>query len=424
MSVTILGGGIGGLSSAFYLASRSATKINLFEATSRLAGWMKSEQLDGYTFESSARTLRPKGVPGNTTLELIQMLEMENKIVPVKPDVGGKFRLIWSRSKSITAVTPESDAQLKALFSSEDATDNESIYDFTARKFNKELADSVISPMVAGICGGDARDISAKFLVKGNRSEQFEQNDLYKKAQAERWNFYSLQGGIQTLPDTIAQKLSAMGQVSLNVDASCEKIHFKDDGTVEVTVNGKAHTTNFLISSLPSFALAPLLESQHPDLAKELRAMKSNTVAMVNLHFKSEDLLKYKGFGVFVPASEDSAVRGIIFDSCCFGMKGTTLTAMIGEPHANANDSKLLETSLQSVKEILNISESPDKFKVQVLQKSFPQYSIGHYDRIKRIKNYITSNDLPLSLCGQSYDGIGINEVILSGKLAAQAVNF
>ena len=424
MSVTILGGGIAGLSSAFYLAARSSSKINVFEATSKLSGWMKSQQFDGYTFESAARTLRPKGLTGNTTLELIQMLELEDKIVPVKSDVRGKFRLIWSRSKAVTAVTPESDVQLKALFSSDDATDHESIYDFTVRKFNKELADNVISPMVSGICAGDSKNISAKFLVKGSKSEQFEQNDLYKKAQKERWNFYSLEGGIQALPNAIAEKLATMAQVSINVDSACQKIHFKDDGTVEITVNDKVHITNFLISSLPGEKLAPLLENQHPELAKELNGMKALDVAMVNMHFKSDDLLKQKGFGVFVPASENSPVRGIIFDSCCFQMKGTTLTAMIGGPLGLTNDSNLLETSLQSVKEILDISESPDNSKVQILRKSFPQYVVGHYERIDRIKNYITSKNLPLSLCGQSFDGIGINEVILSAKIATHSVNF
>lgn len=411
------------MTSAFYLGSRSAVKINLFETTSNLCGWMKSQQFDGFYFESAARTLRPKGNTGNTTLELIQMLELENKIVPVKSDIRGKFRLVWSRSKSITPVTVDSDNQLKALFSSEDATDNESIFDFTARKFSKELAELVISPMVAGICAGDAKDISSKFLVKGSRSETFEQNELYKKAQKERWNFYSLQGGIQNLPNTIAEKLSTMNTVQINVDSTCEKIHFADDGTVDVTINGKVHTTNFVISSLPSFSLSPLLQHQHPELAKDLSDMKAIDVATINLHFQSEDLLKHKGFGVFVPASENSSVRGIIFDSCCFDMKGTVLTVMIGGSLENISEEKLLETSLQSVKEILGITESPDKSTVQILQKSFPQYSMGHYERVTRIKNYIKNKNLPLSVCGQSFDGIGVNEVILSAKLAAQVVN-
>jgi protoporphyrinogen oxidase len=109
---------------------------------------------------------------------------------------------------------------------------------------------------------------------------------------------------------------------------------------------------------MPSFALAPLLSLQHPDLAKELNEMTSLDVAIVNLHYKSEGLLKRKGFGMFVPDSENSLVRdeGNDFD---------------------LNEAKLLETSLQHVNVILNISESPDNFKVNILRKSFPQYNVN-----------------------------------------------
>lgn len=425
MSVTVLGGGIAGLSSAFYLATRNnIPKIRLYEASSRVSGWINSDNHNGYYFESSARTLRPKGLTGNTTLELVQLLGLEDKVVPITSDrVAGKFRLTWSRNQ-LNVVTPEIDNDLKKLFSAE-GNDNENIYDFTVKRFNKELADYVISPMITGICAGDAKEISASFLVKGRDSTPFEQVELYKKARSERWTFYSFEGGIETLPKAILSSLNKNEGVSLNTDSNCEKIHFEADGTVKVSVNSEIHTTSHVISALPSYCLAPLLEHQHPELASELKQLKHADVAMVNLHFESEYLLKEKGFGVFVPSIENSPVSGITFDSWCFKMRGTSLTVMIGGNHLGPeqNESSLLETALKGVKEILNISEKPDNFKVNVMRKSFPQYTVGHYQQLDRIKSYIKANNLPLSLCGQSYDGIGINEVILSSKLAAQSVN-
>lgn len=429
MSVTILGGGIAGLSSAFYLATRNNIPIvRLYEASSRLGGWINSENHNGYYFESSARTLRPKGVTGNTTLELIQLLSLENKVVPITSErVAGKFRLTWAKNQ-LSVVTPEIDNDLKSLFSSE-PSDSESIYDFTVKRFSKDLADYVISPMVSGICAGDPKEISASFLVKGRNSAAFEQVELYKRANRDRWSFYSLEGGLETLPKAIAENLSQNSGVSLNLNSDCKKIHFESDGTVKVTINEEVQTTSHLISALPGYRLAPLIAHQHPQLANELKELKNADVAMVNLHYASEDLLKEKGFGVFAPPTDTSTVLGITFDSWCFDMKGTTLTVILGGKQfdkifgAKPDENSLLEASLKQVKEILNISEKPDNFKVTVLRNSFPQYTVGHYARLERIKNYITSNKLPLSLCGQSYDGIGINEVVLSSKLAAQSVN-
>jgi protoporphyrinogen/coproporphyrinogen III oxidase len=428
MTVTILGGGIGGLSSAFYLAARNnIAKIRLYEASSRVSGWINSEKFDGYYFESSARTLRPKGITGNTTLELVHLLGLENKVVPITSDrVSGKFRLNWSRAQ-FHSITPEIDNDLRKLFSGE-ASDSESIYDYTARKFSKELADNVICPMVAGINAGDAKEISASFLVKGARSATFEPVDLYKKASSERWSFYSFEDGIETLPKAIFDCLSKNNQVSLNTDSMCKKIHFNDDGKVTITVNDEVHSTNHIISSLPGHRLAPLLQDQHPELAQELKAMRGADVAMVNLHFPSEDLLKQKGFGVFSSPSSESPVLGITFDSWCFNMRGTTLTVMLGGNYfekffgSQPEEQTLLDAAVKAVQEILSITEKPDNHQVNVMKGSFPQYTVGHYERLNRIKRYIESRNLPLSLCGQSYDGIGINEVILSAKTVANSI--
>lgn len=422
MSVTILGGGIAGLSAAFYLATRNnLLKIKLYEASNKLSGWINSENHNGYYFECSARTLRPKGITGNTTLELIQLLELENQVVPITSDrVAGKFRLTWSNNQ-MHQVTPEIDNDLKSLFSSE-TSDTESIYDFTLREFTKELADYVISPMISGICAGDAKEISANFLVKGRDSTPFEQVELYKKARSERWSFYSLKGGLETLPTAIAMRLSSNDGISLNTSSKCKKINFQNDGTIKVTIGDEIHVSKHVISAIPSFRLAPLVEQQHPDLANELYQIKNNDVAMVNLHYPSDNLLKPNGFGIFLPPNENSPVLGITFDSSFIDMKGTTLTVMIGKNHMDHSVEQLIAISVKSVEEILGITESPDKTRVNILRKSFPQYKVGHYARLQRIKDYIKVNNLPLSLCGQSYEGIGINEVILSAKLAANSV--
>ena len=420
MNVSVLGGGIAGLSSAFYLATRqNIPKISLYEASNKLNGWINSESHNGYYFESSARTLRPKGITGNTTLELIQLLGLEDKIVPITSErVAGKFRLTY-RDKQFFEVTREIDNDLKKLFSSV-STDNESIYNFTSKRLGKDLADNIISPMIGGICVGDAKEISAKFLAKGKDSPAFEPVELYNKARNEHWNFYTLQGGLETLPKAVIENLSQGGKVSLNTSSSCSKIHFEDDGSVKLSINENVETASHVISALPSHRLAPLIEHQHPELAHDLAQLKSNDSATVNLHFPSENLLKKKGFGVFVPPAENSPITGIIFDSMLADMKGTTVTVIFGgKSFGNLDDRELLETALQQVKEILGITEAPDNSKVTVMRKSFPQYNIGHYTLIEKIKNYIKANKLPLSLCGQSYDGIGINEVILSAKLAA-----
>lgn len=74
--VAILGGGITGLVSAFYLSKqRPDIRITIFEGSSRLGGWLHSKQVDvgngNVVFEQGPRTLRPNFPNGLITLKLV-----------------------------------------------------------------------------------------------------------------------------------------------------------------------------------------------------------------------------------------------------------------------------------------------------------------------------------------------------------------
>ena len=472
MSVSILGGGISGLTAAFCMTTRHRTaKVRLYEATGRFGGWIKTERRDDYIFEAGPRTIRPKGLPGNTTLELIEVLGLKKHIIPIKSNhIAATRRMIYAKNqlcllpsdikgalKTIPPFTkPLYFAGVRDFFGrkSKKPLADESIYDFTARRFGKELADYAVSSMICGICAGDAKEISVKFLMKNlfekeqkyggvirgllldfilngsNRikAPSFTPTDLFKKARDERWSIYSLAGGLETLPKTMVEKLSENESVSLNLNANCEKMRFQPGGPVELTVNGTRHTTKHIISSLPSYRLANLINHQHPKLADELNMIKSVDVAVINLHYKSE-LLKEEGFGLLVPPIENLPILGIIFDSCCFEMEGqTVLTVMCGGKWfeklfgKDPSEQKLLNVTLENVKKILGIEVKPDNYKVNILKSCIPQYVLGHHQRVERIREYIRDNKLPLSLCGASYDGVGVNDVILSAVNAVKEI--
>lgn len=473
MKVSVLGGGISGLSAAYYLSfNQPRVKVKLYEAASRFGGWIQTEKTDdGCIFEAGPRTIRPKGLPGNKTLELIESLGLKKKIVPIRSNhVAARNRMIYAKNElcllpndingAIKTIPPFSKplykAGLKDFFGGKSKVplNDESIYDFAARRFGKEVADYLISSMICGICAGDAKQISVKFLMKNiflkeqkygsvirgllfdlllNGTERikppsFDPCDLYQKAKHEKWSIYSLVGGLETLPRTIVEKLNDKLDISLNLNANCERLKFETGGPVQVTVNGNVYSTNHIISSLPSFRLAQLLDRQHPQLADELKMIKSVDVAVINLYYES-DLLEQEGFGLLVPPIENLPILGIIFDSCCFDMNGrTVLTVMCGGRWfekwfgSNPTEAKLLEVATEQVRKILKIQEQPDKYKVNILKSCIPQYVVGHHDRVEWIRQYIQDKKLPLSLCGSSYDGVGVNDVILSAQNAVREI--
>lgn len=76
-SVAVLGGGITGLATAYYLTQMAPhLKVTLYEGSDRLGGWLRTKYIevgDGeVVFEQGPRTLRPSTPAGFVTLNLVR----------------------------------------------------------------------------------------------------------------------------------------------------------------------------------------------------------------------------------------------------------------------------------------------------------------------------------------------------------------
>jgi protoporphyrinogen oxidase len=119
-TVGIIGGGIAGLASAYYLARRATLnglprlRIVLLERSSRFGGWIQSNQLgsayDSHLFELGPRTLRlQSGIASSSeytavnTLKLLEQLNLiDEQFCPLeKSSLANKNRLIYSNKKLI-----------------------------------------------------------------------------------------------------------------------------------------------------------------------------------------------------------------------------------------------------------------------------------------------------------------------------------
>lgn len=474
---TVLGGGIAGLSAAYYLQQLSVGgTITVYEAKKRLGGWIRTENLpeQRIRFESGPRTIRPVGPKGRNTLQLIERLGLSDAIVSVnRKHASAKNRMIYvnkelcslpSSAGGLFTTRPPFKRPLifsilgDLLVGRTPPRSDESIYDFIKRRFGHEMADYLISPMICGICAGDAHEISVKFLMedlfrqeqrhgsvlRGLVASMFDrkrkaadvaalketQSMLGDRAAAERWSVYSFKDGLEMLPKTIAAHLVAN---SVNVQAACRcnALRFESDNTVTMKVNGEwQQPQQHVMAALQSFQLADLVAEQHPQLADELVAIPYVDVAVVNLHYADADWLRPPAFGFLVPPAEKLPILGVIYDSCCFDMAAgqTVVTVMMGGAWfksnfgANPSHKELRDIAARHVGDILRIPSAPTTARVAVLEKCIPQYVVGHHDRVQRIREYVRRNKLPLSLCGSAYDGVGVNDVIFSAKKCVQAM--
>uniref|UniRef100_A0A3Q1G2B1 Amine oxidase domain-containing protein n=1 Tax=Acanthochromis polyacanthus TaxID=80966 RepID=A0A3Q1G2B1_9TELE len=70
LTIAVLGGGIGGLATSYYLCKNpQVTKVIVLESSSRFGGWLWStRRSDGAVFEHGPRGIRPAGAVGRFLL--------------------------------------------------------------------------------------------------------------------------------------------------------------------------------------------------------------------------------------------------------------------------------------------------------------------------------------------------------------------
>ncbi|KAF9187828.1 hypothetical protein BGZ51_001001 [Haplosporangium sp. Z 767] len=388
--IAVLGGGISGLSTAWYLArtAPSNVSISLFEGGRRTGGWVHSDRVSdpkhpggSILLERGPRSLRPQGVSGLNTLEMVRTLSLEPEPVP-KTSPAAMNRFIFSKEKMhklpstlMGALThPLLAAKLPRagldLVKGSCKGDDESIQDFVTRRFGKGFSDDLVSAMVHGIYAGDVSKLSIRstlgmlyhlekdygsvalgLLMGGGAMDtpwDLTLKERIIKSMPELKDFvdvtsiYSFKDGIEELTRALEEDLSRNERVTIHKESRVDKLDF-DLANRNVRVSVKGHqpvNVNSVISTLPPPKLQNLLSNTY----RELTHNPSVTVAVVNLVYESEKAqLQSPGFGYLIPRSENSAVNhqgllGVVFDSCAVPSQDSgpsrdkvlKLTAMIG----------------------------------------------------------------------------------------------
>ncbi|XP_031949114.1 protoporphyrinogen oxidase [Corvus moneduloides] len=466
-TVAVVGGGISGLAACYHLVrAPRPPKVVLLEASGRFGGWLQSTRTpEGAVFEHGPRGVRPAGAVGAETLHMVSELGLAGDILPVPGDhpasrnrflyLGGALhRLPSGLGGLLRAVPPFSRALLwsgvRDLVTPAGTEPDESAHAFARRRFGPEVADVAVDSLCRGVFAGDSRALSVRScfpalfqaerrrgsvllglaLGHGAGSRPEPEAGLVRRARAERWSQWSLRGGMETLARGLVAFVSPRG-AELRCHAPLRHLCHRR-GRWQLTLADGTITADHVVSALPAAALAEALPAEAEPLARELRCIPAASVAVVNLQYEGATL-PVTGFGHLVPSSEDPALLGIVYDSVAFpehdGTAGTPslrLTVMLGgawfrqsfgDPAAAAPE-LLLRRARAAVRDHLGLAGTPARAIVRVQQDCIPQYTLGHWERLERIQQFLKEQELPLSLIGASYAGVSVNDCIASAKAA------
>lgn len=348
-STLIVGGGITGLSAAWFLLKQNPkAKITLLEKENRLGGWIRTSNEGGFLFEKGPRTFPYSRNPH--LLELVRDLKLE--IISSEPAAAKRFILHKGHLRTPGSFMPMLIPYLiRELFIRPSKADDESIYDFAARRFSPKIAETFFDPLTLGIYSGDIRKLSIRAcfpaLYKWEREKGSVVRGLFSGPKSKAKGLFTVKNGMETL----IQELQKQLPIDIVLNCPVEKI-----SEHEVTANGKTWQADRVISALP------------PQYA-------NRSIWVVNLAYDG-DVLSKKGYGYLVPTQENESLLGVIFDSAIFPQQNraseTRLTAML-----RPEEKEPFQAALNALERHLGIKAKPVHTSTFLAKNAIPQFEVG-----------------------------------------------
>ena len=468
MRIAIIGGGITGLAGAYELekarASGASVEYTLYEARPRLGGSLASEIVDSAVLElgpDSFLSEKPAAA------ELCCELGLGGELLPSNDAARNTYIVVRNRLVALpdglmflvptklapTALTPLFSLRtklrmaLELLLPPRPNNGDESVAALVRRHFGQETVDRLADPLLSGIYGGDATELSAQTVLPRLVEMETKYGSLtrgmlaahrkmreYAKTSSKTQNggaaiFTALRGGMQQLVDAVVARLDA---ASLRTTTPVGGIE-KTAAGWRVQAGGASEDFDALIVAAPAWIAGEMLAPVDAELGGLLAGIPYSSSITVNLIYDETKIGALpEGFGFLVPSVEGRDMLACTFTHRKFlgrtppgkavfraflgGMKRGDLLA--------ESDETLIAIVRREMREILGAKTipagvEPDFAQVTRWRRAMAQYAVGHKERMTRVHARLAA--LPgLRLAGNAYDGIGVPDCIRLGRRAAR----
>ena len=468
--MAIVGGGIAGLAAAFFLRDR-AVAVTVLEGSPRLGGKLAICEVAGIAVDEGAESLlarRPEGTdligavglagqlvrPGTTSAAIWTRGQM--RPLPRRQFMGVPADLDELTRSGI--LSPEGNARSRAdLELPVTARDGDvSVAGYVGARFGGELVDRLVDPLLGGVYAGRSDQLSFEATLPGLARASRERRSLAEAAAsllpppaagqpgpAPGPVFTTLAGGLGTLPPALAAASGAAVRTGAMVRGLA-----RVPGGWRLTV-GSARAPEWLdadavILALPARPAGRLLAALPvAAAASALGEIGYASMAIVTLAYPAAAFGSLpEGSGYLVPAVDGRPVKAVTFSTVKWPHLLAGARQAGRRPRPPGGDIHLVRCSVGRLGEeavlqrddrelaalagadlaaATGVSGAPLDTRVTRWGGGLPQYTVGHLDRVQRIRAGVAGQP-GLAVCGAALDGIGIPACIASARLAADQV--
>ncbi len=438
--VLIIGGGISGLSAAYYL-NRAGIRPTLIEKAPRLGGVIHTTTQQGCVLEAgpdSFLAAKP------AAMDLIRELGLEHQVIGSNDHQRVVFILKHGKLVPLpdgmmmmvpTKLMPLAGTRLlgwgtklrmgfEFLRRPNGSQPDRSVHEFLLDHYNEEAIDYLAEPLLAGVYGGDPKQLSANSVLPRFVEIETKYGSLTRGVVANPRPKGS--GSLfKTLKNGLGQLVDALRSSADIIHGAVEAIE-RTGGGFRVRTNGNWMESEQIVLATRAVDAAGLLESINAELADLLGSIPYNSSLTLSLGYRKDNFdYSLKGFGFLVPKRE----RKYVAACTCVGNKFNhrvpddmvLLRCFMGGDALQENDEALVQIARQELQSVLGIEAEPAFHSVSRWPNAMAQYTVGHEQRVQRIESIL--NGIPgLHLAGNAYYGIGIPDCIKMGKEAAAKI--
>lgn len=466
--IAIIGGGISGLSTAWYLQQQAESQglslqYTVLEQTGRWGGKIYTETVNGF----GSTPFVVEGGPDSFitqkpwALDMIRELGLESRILGTNDHIrkvyvlnkggltplpDGVLLIVPTRFMPFATsplISPLGKLRMgMELFLPRKKDDgDESLADFVRRRLGKEALDKLAEPLMAGIYNTEAerqsllatfprfRALEQKYgsLTRGMLAARRQRSRSLNGLPQRYSVFTSLQSGMQELVEGLLHNLTG----DLRLNAGVDRIGNNADGTFTLSLdtNTTIHADAVIVTT-PAYVTAALLRPLAPKTSEILAAIRYVSTGTISLAFKNEDVKRpLDGFGIVIPRSERRPVNAVTWSSQKFDHRApdgfVLMRVFFGGSRTpdtmQLDDKALLDTVRNELHDLMGIQTEPLLHRIYRWHHANPQYDVGHLEQIDAAEAALPSG---IYLTGSAYRGIGIPDCVhQSQQIAERAIH-
>lgn len=463
--VLVVGGGITGLTAAYYIQKQIREEylpltITLAEKTDRLGGKIQTERHDGFVIEKGPDSfLARKPAIVDLSLEL----GLQDELVGTNPAAKKNYNLHHNHLHLMppglilgipTQMAPfvktglisplgKVRAAMDLVIPARKEDTDESLGGFLQRRLGREVAENIAEPLLSGIYAGDTQALSLNATFPQFKAIETKYGSIIKGMLLSRKTggaspgpklnlpptvkqsmFLSYQGGLQSLVEALSKALT---EVKILTNHGIKRITSQNNHYQVEMENGKLLDADTVVLAAPAYAAMSML--QDLEVITALAETTYVSVANVVMAFDRKDIqhpLDASGF--VVPRKEGKSITASTWTSSKWPLTTpddkVLIRSYLGHSRDQSfkqySDEELVDRVRKDLREIMDLNATPIFHRVTRWDDSMPQYHVGHVERLQKIREVLEAKQPGIFLAGAGYEGVGIPDCIQQGKNAAR----